>query len=442
MPMMRRAPEGRAREEVSRRARSVEPRDDRARYALAAQARAGNAAFGRLIQRTRSGNALNAGAVSEAAGKVFWEDEDGNASVLQPIARGDVDSPGADLELKEGEELYVAADLASKEGAPLIAASVHASTARRLGLHRAVTRRGDLAVMRSDRVENPQDYYWTGEPRDESVRTALEESRIPHYGYGWSFGALGWTQIFAADGVQLFLRSAVSKRRLAPPKLGRGYRKSGRDEDRKKRKGAYPLDGSKPPGVEPAHPVAARKSPRTAMGNKTATAAAIQAGRQVQQPYEWCHLIGHGEGGAEIPQNLVAATRCANTEQLAIEQAYRAARSDERQINAKVTAYTVPGHPHVADSFRYKLVDANNNTVIFDHRIDGESQHFGLSEFRVLSKLVEEKIERHFARASRSWWPFGGDGDRTAASGAPDAGDAQPADASTPSRRTRAHDRA
>ena len=38
---------------------------------------------------------------------------------------------------------------------------------------------------------------------------------------------------------------------------------------------------------------------------------------------EWCHLMGHGDGGGEIPENLVSGSRHCNTEQLAIESAQR-----------------------------------------------------------------------------------------------------------------------
>ncbi|MGX9924044.1 eCIS core domain-containing protein [Streptomyces sp. NPDC002248] len=39
--------------------------------------------------------------------------------------------------------------------------------------------------------------------------------------------------------------------------------------------------------------------------------------------HEWCHLIGDGDGGADIPQNLVIGTNAVNTEQLAMETALR-----------------------------------------------------------------------------------------------------------------------
>ncbi|MFF5183053.1 DUF4157 domain-containing protein [Streptomyces sp. NPDC000345] len=39
--------------------------------------------------------------------------------------------------------------------------------------------------------------------------------------------------------------------------------------------------------------------------------------------YEWCHLIGDGDGGPSIPANLVIGTNAVNTEQLAMETGLR-----------------------------------------------------------------------------------------------------------------------
>ncbi|MFI1768741.1 DUF4157 domain-containing protein [Streptomyces sp. NPDC020800] len=39
--------------------------------------------------------------------------------------------------------------------------------------------------------------------------------------------------------------------------------------------------------------------------------------------YEWCHLVGDGDGGPSTPQNLVIGTNAVNTEQLAMETGLR-----------------------------------------------------------------------------------------------------------------------
>ncbi|GAA1956885.1 hypothetical protein GCM10009738_33650 [Kitasatospora viridis] len=39
--------------------------------------------------------------------------------------------------------------------------------------------------------------------------------------------------------------------------------------------------------------------------------------------YEWCHLVGDGDGGPSSPENLVIGTNAVNTEQLALETALR-----------------------------------------------------------------------------------------------------------------------
>lgn len=56
---------------------------------------------------------------------------------------------------------------------------------------------------------------------------------------------------------------------------------------------------------------------------------------------EWCHLVGHGDGGPEIEANFVSGSKHCNTEQLALELAQREYRG--RGIVVKVTAYLLTG---------------------------------------------------------------------------------------------------
>ena len=397
---MRRALDERVPPAGARRPAPGTPPRDRAAQVLALQARVGNAVVSRMIQRT----------VMDAPGnRKVWEDQDGRQSVLVPIDPGLVVAP---MYVHHFTGMYLAVELGDARGSyPAIGTTTGEPGGVFVEMYRAPAVSGDLAVMRSD-PGPATDYYWTG---DKSKADELDLDPARHFGGGWAYGAIGWTMVFSAGGVKLFKRTAALNRNLQPPKLGHGGRKQALpvaqwNEQRKKQKGGYPLGGDKPLGVQPTE-AGPRGSTKGAMGNQSANTVAAAAGRTLagRQPYEWCHLIGHGEGGAEHQDNLVAATRSANTEQLAIEQAYRAVRKKGHPINAKVTAYTLAGHDDVADSFRYKLVDARDNRVIVDRRIDGESQHFGLAEFRLLSKHVSEQLEAHFARPwpPRSrWWPF------------------------------------
>jgi hypothetical protein len=56
---------------------------------------------------------------------------------------------------------------------------------------------------------------------------------------------------------------------------------------------------------------------------------------------EWCHLLGHGDGGAETFDNFVSGSHQANTLQLAIETGQRADGCDK--LSARITAYLFNG---------------------------------------------------------------------------------------------------
>ena len=63
---------------------------------------------------------------------------------------------------------------------------------------------------------------------------------------------------------------------------------------------------------------------------------------------EWCHLLGHGDGGSEDLSNFVAGSKHCNTEQLAIEVGQRRVThadfftEEAKDITAKITAYLLP----------------------------------------------------------------------------------------------------
>ncbi|MCB0554414.1 MAG: hypothetical protein KDD02_12755 [Phaeodactylibacter sp.] len=54
---------------------------------------------------------------------------------------------------------------------------------------------------------------------------------------------------------------------------------------------------------------------------------------------EWCHLVGHGDGGVERPGNFVAGSKHCNTTQLAIETAQRRKEFKNEGLKVSVTAF-------------------------------------------------------------------------------------------------------
>lgn len=69
----------------------------------------------------------------------------------------------------------------------------------------------------------------------------------------------------------------------------------------------------------------------------------------IRTDQEWCHLLGHGDGGSETPDNFVSGSEHCNTEQLAIECGHRDANI--RGLKAKITAYLVPTTRTAPDAF-------------------------------------------------------------------------------------------
>ena len=149
---------------------------------------------------------------------------------------------------------------------------------------------------------------------------------------------------------------------------------------------------------------------------------------------EWCHLIGHGDGGSEDPSNLAAGSHYANTEQLALEEGARSLRAVGARhgvvVLLKVTTYLVPG-TNCADAIRYRVAlwrrpkpgakgkskpaDKAMDTTkdlpaaaamdtskdepaeIFDHLFDGQSESFDRNEFAIAKQTLIEAGARQFA---------------------------------------------
>lgn len=160
----------------------------------------------------------------------------------------------------------------------------------------------------------------------------------------------------------------------------------------------------------------AGRSPQQAMGGIPAhqfMGAAGRAGQQGQlSSHEWCHLIGDGDGGPAVFQNLVIGTNAVNTEQLAMESALRRYvprfRTLGVSIQLRVTALTaeppvsipVPGVTHRQAkwiSYQIGLVplgDTNNAAPEVVHRqiMDAERGTISSGEFTFLHSLVAEKL--------------------------------------------------
>lgn len=82
--------------------------------------------------------------------------------------------------------------------------------------------------------------------------------------------------------------------------------------------------------------------------------------------YEWCHLVGHGLGGADATANLVAATCHQNTEQLILECVLYGYRMEG--FDVEVEAKIARGTQHLAESIWYKVLLAGN--VVYSRTMD------------------------------------------------------------------------
>jgi hypothetical protein len=70
-------------------------------------------------------------------------------------------------------------------------------------------------------------------------------------------------------------------------------------------------------------------------------------------PYEWCHLVAHGLKGPDHEDNIVAATKFQNTEQLIIEAVLYEYRMEGLAVD--VQAKLATGTAHLAESIFYEV---------------------------------------------------------------------------------------
>ncbi|WP_438289590.1 eCIS core domain-containing protein [Streptomyces sp. HUAS TT7] len=136
--------------------------------------------------------------------------------------------------------------------------------------------------------------------------------------------------------------------------------------------------------------------------------------------YEWCHLIGDGDSGPNVPGNLVVGTNAVNTEQLAMEtglRRYRAQLANEGlaiELDVKATMKNAseqgpggnpplalsPSYPLQADWISYKISivgnDIRNSRFRQElHRqiMDAERGTITEDEFTYLQNKVENAIK-------------------------------------------------
>jgi hypothetical protein len=76
--------------------------------------------------------------------------------------------------------------------------------------------------------------------------------------------------------------------------------------------------------------------------------------------YDWCHLVGHGLLGKDIPGNIVAATAFQNSEQLILETVLHDYRMEKLMLN--VEAKLAYGWKHLAESIWFRVM-LNGDTI-------------------------------------------------------------------------------
>lgn len=88
--------------------------------------------------------------------------------------------------------------------------------------------------------------------------------------------------------------------------------------------------------------------------------------------YNWCHLLGHGAGGSDDPDNIVAGSTHCNSEQLEIESVLYQFRS--RGVTAHVAADLENGSLHLARRITYTV--KMNGSAIWIRTIDAHRTRF------------------------------------------------------------------
>ena len=147
---------------------------------------------------------------------------------------------------------------------------------------------------------------------------------------------------------------------------------------------------------EPAK-ILMRNSLRKAMGGSADECYIKTLGEEPRTNQEWCHLIGHGDGGDETQQNLVAGSKHCNTEQLAIELGLRCVRDAKEtkklvlnNVELNVLALLKTMDSPIAIQMTYTII--HENTIVFCHVYDAQGESFNYHEFLILQTTVERAI--------------------------------------------------
>ncbi|MFJ8658779.1 DUF4157 domain-containing protein [Streptomyces sp. NPDC093795] len=161
----------------------------------------------------------------------------------------------------------------------------------------------------------------------------------------------------------------------------------------------------------------AGRSTSQAMGGTQAHEWVDAGGSQGGAPgvlakYEWCHLIGDGDSGPNIPENLVIGTNAVNTEQLAMEIGLRryVRQLDTRgygiELRVRATMVDAPEHqnpdapnilngaPLMADwiSYEITIVGPGQRHPVHRQIMDAARGTITESEFVFLQTAVEQRI--------------------------------------------------
>jgi hypothetical protein len=102
--------------------------------------------------------------------------------------------------------------------------------------------------------------------------------------------------------------------------------------------------------------------------------------------YNWCHLIGHGAGGTDDPDNLVAASTHCNSEQLAIESVLYRFRT--RGVSVRIEAEIEAGTLYLAKRLTFMV--KMNGRAIWIRSINGYRTSF--PTFTELTSVKEKLV--------------------------------------------------
>lgn len=110
--------------------------------------------------------------------------------------------------------------------------------------------------------------------------------------------------------------------------------------------------------------------------------------------FNWCHLLGHGIGGSDKSDNLMAGTTYCNSEQLQIESmVYQL--TNAKFLRLKITGQPYGRHAHLARTITYKVTNPQNGRK-FTHKIDAlrTSEPTGTELEHVRRRLLESLFDR------------------------------------------------